>query len=80
MIISLSIENFALIEKLNIDFSTGFSVITGETGAGTFGLSGKEPFAAPFRAADRPFCAGIGFRNPDRLDLGESTGYSACHP
>lgn len=34
MIISLSIENFALIEKLNIDFSTGFSVITGETGAG----------------------------------------------
>lgn len=34
MIISLSIENFALIEKLNINFSTGFSVITGETGAG----------------------------------------------
>lgn len=34
MITSLSIENFALIEKLNIDFSPGFSVITGETGAG----------------------------------------------
>jgi DNA repair protein RecN (Recombination protein N) len=34
MIISLSIENFALIEKLNIDFSKGFSIITGETGAG----------------------------------------------
>lgn len=34
MIISLSIENFALIEKLNINFSRGFSVITGETGAG----------------------------------------------
>lgn len=34
MIISLSIENFALIEKLNINFSEGFSVITGETGAG----------------------------------------------
>lgn len=34
MITSLSIENFALIEKLNIDFSRGFSVITGETGAG----------------------------------------------
>lgn len=34
MITSLSIENFALIEKLNIDFSTGFSIITGETGAG----------------------------------------------
>ncbi|WP_264521488.1 DNA repair protein RecN [Flavobacterium sp. N1994] len=34
MITSLSIENFALIEKLNINFSGGFSIITGETGAG----------------------------------------------
>ena len=34
MITSLSIENFALIEKLNIDFSSGFAIITGETGAG----------------------------------------------
>lgn len=34
MIASLSIVNFALIEKLNINFSEGFSVITGETGAG----------------------------------------------
>lgn len=34
MITSLSIENFALIEKLSVSFSGGFSVITGETGAG----------------------------------------------
>ena len=34
MIQSLSINNFALIEKLHIDFSSGFSIITGETGAG----------------------------------------------
>ena len=34
MITSLSIENFALIEKLDVDFSNGFSIITGETGAG----------------------------------------------
>lgn len=34
MIVSLSIENFALIEKLSVRFSDGFSVITGETGAG----------------------------------------------
>lgn len=34
MITSLSIENFALIEKLSISFSGGFSIITGETGAG----------------------------------------------
>jgi DNA repair protein RecN (Recombination protein N) len=31
---SLSIQNFALIEKLDIDFSDKFSIITGETGAG----------------------------------------------
>jgi len=34
MLTSLSIKNFALIEKLSIDFSGGFSTITGETGAG----------------------------------------------
>ncbi len=34
MLTSLSIKNFALIEKLNIDFSDQFSIITGETGAG----------------------------------------------
>ena len=34
MIRHLHIENYALIEHLDIDFHTGFSVITGETGAG----------------------------------------------
>lgn len=34
MITALSIKNYALIEKLTIDFSKGFSIITGETGAG----------------------------------------------
>jgi DNA repair protein RecN (Recombination protein N) len=34
MLVSLSISNFALIDKLGIDFSDGFSIITGETGAG----------------------------------------------
>jgi DNA repair protein RecN (Recombination protein N) len=34
MLTSLSIKNFALIEQLSIDFSDGFSTITGETGAG----------------------------------------------
>lgn len=34
MLTSLSINNFALIDKLGIDFSDGFSIITGETGAG----------------------------------------------
>jgi DNA repair protein RecN (Recombination protein N) len=34
LITSLSINNYALIEKLAIDFSEGFTSITGETGAG----------------------------------------------
>ncbi|GHT52356.1 DNA repair protein RecN [Endomicrobiia bacterium] len=34
MLTTLSIKNYALIEDLNIDFSDGFTVITGETGSG----------------------------------------------
>ncbi|WP_346937647.1 DNA repair protein RecN [uncultured Clostridium sp.] len=34
MLLQLNIMNFALIEKLSIDFSKGFNVLSGETGAG----------------------------------------------
>ncbi len=34
MLNHLSIQNYALIEKLELDFSDGLSIITGETGAG----------------------------------------------
>ena len=34
MLSNLYIENIAVIEKTNIDFSSGFNVMTGETGAG----------------------------------------------
>jgi DNA repair protein RecN (Recombination protein N) len=34
MLLELRIENFAIIEKLNISFKQGLTVITGETGAG----------------------------------------------
>ena len=34
MLTQLSINNYALINKLSIDFSSGLSIITGETGAG----------------------------------------------
>ncbi|MAU12461.1 MAG: DNA repair protein RecN [Anaerolineaceae bacterium] len=34
MLEELRIENFAIIEQLTLDFSEGFNVITGETGAG----------------------------------------------
>ena len=50
MITSLSIENFALIDKLSIDFSNGFSIITGETGAGKSILLGALGLALGKRA------------------------------
>ena len=34
MLLSLHIENYALIKQLDLNFDSGFSVITGETGAG----------------------------------------------
>ncbi|HEY9809619.1 MAG TPA: DNA repair protein RecN [Halomicronema sp.] len=34
MLLSLRIENFALIDKLELEFGTGLNVLTGETGAG----------------------------------------------
>lgn len=34
MLLSLHIENIAVIKELDIDFSNGFNVLTGETGAG----------------------------------------------
>lgn len=34
MLTSLSIKNYALIDHLHVDFNNGFTIITGETGAG----------------------------------------------
>lgn len=34
MLRSLSIQNFALLRKINLEFNAGFSALTGETGAG----------------------------------------------
>lgn len=50
MITSLSIENFALIDRLSIDFHSGFSTITGETGAGKSILLGALGLALGNRA------------------------------
>ncbi|NJB83318.1 DNA repair protein RecN [Wenyingzhuangia aestuarii] len=34
MLVSLTVQNYALIKRLRVDFTKGYSVITGETGAG----------------------------------------------
>ena len=50
MLLSLSIKNYVLIESLDLDFSPGFSVITGETGAGKSILLGAIGLLAGNRA------------------------------
>lgn len=58
MIRHLHIENYALIEHLDIDFHTGFSVITGETGAGKSIIIGAIALLLGQRADSRSLKAG----------------------
>lgn len=50
MLKHLQISNYALIDELDVSFKTGFSVITGETGAGKSILLGALGFALGERA------------------------------
>ena len=50
MLKQLHIANYALIDELNVSFGNGFSVITGETGAGKSILLGALGFALGDRA------------------------------
>lgn len=58
MLQSLIIQNYALIESLNIRFERGFSVITGETGAGKSILLGAIGLLLGQRADTRAIKAG----------------------
>lgn len=58
MIRHLHIENYALIEHLDIDFHAGFSVITGETGAGKSIIIGAIGLLLGQRADSRSIKAG----------------------
>ncbi len=53
MLKTLLIENYALIESLTIDFDNGFSVITGETGAGKSIILGAISLILGNRAESR---------------------------
>lgn len=51
MLCSLSIRNFAIIASLDVDFGSGFSALTGETGAGKSILIGALELALGARAS-----------------------------
>lgn len=53
MLRSLSIQNYALITSLHINFSSGFSVVTGETGAGKSIIIGALNLLLGQRAATK---------------------------
>lgn len=42
MLQELSIRNFAIIEKLNIEFNSGMTVLTGETGRSSLGVARSD--------------------------------------
>ena len=50
MLKSITIDNYVLIEHLEIDFHKGFSVLTGETGAGKSIIIGSINLALGARA------------------------------
>lgn len=53
MLSHLEIRNYALIEELELDFSSGFSIITGETGAGKSIMLGALSLLSGARADSR---------------------------
>ena len=55
MIQRLSIKNYAIIEQLEMDFSTGLTIITGETGAGKSILLGALGLIMGKRADSKTF-------------------------
>ena len=58
MLKSLKIQNYALIEHLDIDFESGLSVITGETGAGKSIIIGALALVLGQRADTKAIQAG----------------------
>ena len=58
MLHSLKIQNYALIEHLDIDFESGLSVITGETGAGKSIIIGALALVLGQRADTKAIQAG----------------------
>ncbi|MFA6286304.1 MAG: AAA family ATPase [Opitutaceae bacterium] len=77
MLQSLRIKNLALLEEVSLDFEAGFTVVTGETGAGKSILLGALSLLAGERAdktvirQGAPACeveASLWFENPKKVD------------
>jgi DNA repair protein RecN (Recombination protein N) len=58
MLISIRVQNFALIEDIDVDFASGFNVLTGETGAGKSIILGALDLLLGARASTDAIRAG----------------------
>ena len=67
MIRSLSIRNFAIIDRLNMEFGPGFNVLTGETGAGKSILMDALNLLLGARAGTEMVRAGAGKASVDAV-------------
>ena len=67
MLKSLYIQNFVLIDSLDIQFENGFSVITGETGAGKSIILGALGLVLGQRADGKSIQKGCDNRTDSRL-------------
>ena len=54
MLLNLHVKNFALIDEIDIDFSKGLNILTGETGAGKSIVLGSLAIALGAKA-DKDF-------------------------
>lgn len=66
MLQSLHISNYALIDNVNIDFNSGFNIITGETGAGKSIMLGALSLILGERADSKVI------RNPEKKSIIEA--------
>lgn len=74
MLRSLQISNYALIENLNLDFESGFNIITGETGAGKSIMLGALSLILGERADTKAL------RNPSAKAVVEARFTAPWHP
>ncbi|NLK60222.1 MAG: AAA family ATPase, partial [Treponema sp.] len=73
MLEDLTVKDFALIDSVSLEFSRGFSILTGETGAGksiligslTFLLGGKASMDLIRTGADEARVSGTIFLEPN---------------
>ena len=67
MLLNLRIRDFAIIDEADVDFDRGFTVVTGETGAGKSILVDALMLALGARAAPMWFAPGLTSRGSRRL-------------